>query len=143
MEAAAASLKLVLQLFGVRGPGELESAFAAMSKLRIEAVAIVDDPMLIAHARSAADMAVKQRLPSIGFIEMAEAGGLFAYGVNLPALARRAAVYVDKILKGTNPGDLPVEQPTKFELIVNLKTAKAIGLTIPQNLLFRADRVIE
>jgi putative ABC transport system substrate-binding protein len=143
MEAAAASLKVELQQFGVRSPNEFENAFAAMSKRRVEAVAINDDPMLIANVGTAASLAARHRIPSIGFIEVAGGGGLMAYGVSLPAMAHRAAVFVDKILKGTRPGDLPVEQPTKFEFVINLQTAKQIGVTIPQSVLFRADKVIK
>ena len=99
--------------------------------------------MLIAQAGRIADLARKHHLPTIGFVEYARTGGLLAYGVNFPDLWRRAAVFVDKILKGAKPVDLPVEQPTKFELVINLKTAKALGLTIPQTLLLRADQVIE
>jgi putative ABC transport system substrate-binding protein len=143
MEGTAAALKLELQPFGVRSASEFESAFAAMGKQRIEGVAIYTDPMMIANARAVASLATKYRIPSIGFIEIAEAGGLLAYGIDLPAMWRRVGYFVDKILKGANPGDLPVERATKFELVVNMKTAKAIGITIPQSLVLRADKVIE
>ena len=99
--------------------------------------------MLMGGARGLATLAAKNRLPSTGFKEFAEAGGLMAYAVDLPELSRRAAVFVDKILKGAKPADLPVEQPTKFELVINLKTAKALGLTIPQSVFIRADEVIQ
>jgi putative ABC transport system substrate-binding protein len=143
MEVTARSLKLEVQTFAIRNPGEFERAFAAMSKERVEAVAILEDAMIIGNAEAAASLAARHRIPSIGFTEVAEAGGLMAYGVNTPAMFRRAAVFVDKILKGANPGDLPIERATKFELVVNLKAATALGVTIPQSILLRADRVIE
>ncbi len=143
MESTAKLLKVRLQQFEARGPNEFEGAFSAMAKRRVDAVAIIEDGVLIAHARGIADLAVRHRLPSTGFREFAEAGGLVGYGVNFPEMFRRVAVFVDKILKGAKPADLPVEQPTKFELILNLKTAKALGLTIPRSLLLRADQVIE
>jgi putative ABC transport system substrate-binding protein len=143
MEPAAQLLKIELQQVEIRGPDELESAFPAMAKRRADALAIIDDAMFIAHARRIADLAVKNRMPSVGFKEHVAAGGLMGYGVNLSDLWRRAATYVDKILKGTKPADLPVEQPTRFELVINLKTAKALGLTLPQSILIRADQVIQ
>jgi putative ABC transport system substrate-binding protein len=143
MEPTAKSLKVELQQFKVRGPNEFESAFTAMAKRRVDAVVINEEPMLIANAKGIADLAAKQRLPSIGFKEIAEAGGLMAYGVNIPEMWRRAATYIDKILKGAKPGELPIEQATRFELVINLKTAKALGITIPQSILVRADKVIE
>jgi putative ABC transport system substrate-binding protein len=143
MEAGARSMKVELQHFQARGPNEFESAFATMAKRRVEAVAIVEDGMMIANAGVAAGLATRYRIPSIGFIAVAEAGGLMAYGVNILEQNRRAAVFVDKILKGTRPGDIPIERATKFELVVNMKTAKALGLTMPQPFLMRADRVIE
>ncbi len=143
MESTAKLLKVRLQQFEARGPKEFEGAFSAMAKRRVDAVAIIEDGVLIAHARGIADLAAKHRLLSTGFREFAEAGGLVGYGVNFPEMFRRVAVFVDKILKGAKPGDLPVEQPTKFELVINLKSAKALGLTIPQSLLLRADQVIE
>jgi putative ABC transport system substrate-binding protein len=143
MEAAAASLKLNLRQFGVRGPDEFEAAFAEMARQRVEAVAIAEDPMLVANAGVAAGLAMKQRIPAIGFIEVADAGGLLTYGVNFPAMFHRAAYFVDRILKGANPGELPIERATTFDLVVNMKTAKALGINIPQSILVRADRVIE
>jgi putative ABC transport system substrate-binding protein len=143
MELTATSLKLTLQEFEVRGPREFESAFTAMAKRRVDAVVITDDPMLIANVGELAALAAKSRLPSMGFKEFGQAGGLMAYAVSLPELFRHAAVSVDKILKGAKPADLPVERPTKFELVINVKTAKALGLTIPQSLLIRADEVIQ
>jgi putative ABC transport system substrate-binding protein len=143
MEPAAKSLKVELQQFKVRGPNEFESAFTAMAKRRVDAVVINEEPMLIANAKGIADLAAKQRLPSIGFKEIAETGGLMAYGVNILEMYRRAAVFIDKILKGTNPSELPIEQATRFELVINRKTAKAVGIKIPNSILFRADTVIE
>jgi putative ABC transport system substrate-binding protein len=104
----------------------------------------LDDPLFVAHRTRVADLAAKTRLPAIyGFREYVESGGLMSYGVNVPDLYKRAATYVDKIFKGTKPADLPVEQPMKFDLVINLKTAKALGLTIPQSILYRADKVIK
>ncbi len=127
MEAAPESLKLELQQFGVRSPGEFESTFAAMSKERVEAVAIMEDTMIIANAAAVVSLAARHRILSIGFVEIAEAGGLMAYGVNIPAMYRRAAVFVDKILKGAKPGDLPIEQATTFELVINLQDRESAG----------------
>jgi putative tryptophan/tyrosine transport system substrate-binding protein len=143
MEVTAKSLKLELQQFLVRGLGEFDSAFAAMAKRRVDAVVSTDDPVLVANAVAIAKLAVKMRLPLVGIPEFAEAGSLLAYGVNRLDLFRRAAYFVDKIIKGTKPGDIPVEQATRFETVVNLKTAKALGVTIPQSFLLRTDRVIE
>ena len=143
MQATAASLKLELQPVEVRGPEEFERAFSAIGAGRDDALAVVEDAMLISNARPLADLAARNRLPSIGFLDFVEAGGLMAYGVNLVEVFRRAAVFVDKILKGTRPADLPVERSTRFDFVINLKTAKMLGLTIPQLILLRADRVIE
>jgi putative ABC transport system substrate-binding protein len=126
-----------------RGPSEFESALVAIATWRVDALAITDDLTLINNAKGLAALAAKRRLPSTGFKEFAEAGGLIGYGVNFPEMHRRAAVFVDKILKGAKPADLPVEQVTKFELVVNLKAAKALGLMIPQSALIRADEVIQ
>ena len=143
MERTARSLGLELQQVNVGGPEEFNAAFSTIVKGRAGALSVFDDAMLIAQARRVADLAAKNRLPTIGFSELAEAGGLMSYGVNFPDLWRRAATYVDKILKGAKPADLPVEQPTKFEFIINLQTAKQIGLMIPQSVLYRADKVIK
>jgi putative ABC transport system substrate-binding protein len=143
MERTARSLGLELQQVNVGGPEEFNAAFSTIVKGRAGALSVFDDAMLIAQARRVADLAAKNRLPTIGFSELAEAGGLMSYGVNFPDLWRRAATYVDKILKGAKHADLPVEQPTKFEFIINLKIAKQIGLTIPQSVLYRADKVIK
>ena len=141
---AARSLGLQRQLLEARGPRDFDGAFAAMAKERVGALLVVTDPAFIPHRARLVDLAVKNRLPSIFTQrEDAEAGGLMSYGPRLSDLHRRGATYVDKILKGAKPADLPVEEPTKFELVVNLKTAKALGLTIPQSLSQRADQVIE
>ena len=142
MELTAQSLGVEVHRVEVRGPNEFDSAFSGMTKRRVDALVIAQDAMLTAHVRRIAELAVKSRLPSSGFTDHAEAGGLMGYGVNDLDLWRRAAIFVDKILKGTKPTDLPVEQAMKFELIINLKTAKQIGVTIPPNVLARADKVI-
>ena len=143
MHAVAAKLKLELIPVGVTSPYEFENAMTELRKQNIGAVAIYDDAMLIANSDLLARLATRQRVPSFGFSEIAEPGGLLAYGVDLPALAHRSAAFADKILRGANPGELPIEQPTKFELVINMKTAKALGIKIPQSILVRADRVIE
>jgi len=143
MALTATSLKVALQQFEARGPSEFESAFTAMAKRRIEALVTTNDAMLIANAGGLAALAAQRRLPSVGFKQFAQAGGLMSYGVDFPGLYRRAAVFVDKILKGAKPADLPVERATRFDLLINLKTAKALGLTIAQSLLSRADEVIQ
>ena len=141
---AARSLSLHLQLLEARGPEGFDGAFAAMAKERVGALLVVQDPAFIPHRARLVDLAATNRLPSIFTQrEDAEAGGLMSYGPSLSDLYRRAGSYVHKILKGAKPGDLAVEQPTKFELIINLRTAKALGLTIPPSLLQRADQVIE
>jgi putative tryptophan/tyrosine transport system substrate-binding protein len=143
LDPAATFLKVELQHVEVRAPEELDTAFATLIKRRVEAVAIVDDALIITQARRIAELARRNRLPTIGFREYAEADGLMAYAVHFPDLWRRAALFADRILKGAKPADLPVEQPNKFELVINLKAAKALGLTIPQSLLLRADEVLE
>jgi putative tryptophan/tyrosine transport system substrate-binding protein len=144
IQATGQALGVQLQLLEVRGPEDFESAFAAMARDRAEALIILGDPLTLSHRMRIVDLAAKSRLPGIYDVqEFVEAGGLMAYGPSLPDLFRRAAAYVDKILKGAKPGTLPVEQPMKFELTINLKTAKALGLTIPQSVLFLADRVIQ
>ncbi len=143
-QVAGRSLGVQLQVLEARDPNEFDRAFTAMVKQRAEALLVLADPMSLQHRTPLAQLAGKNRLPSIyGFREYVDAGGLLSYGPNLSDLFRRAATYVDKILKGAKPADLPVEQPTKFELVINMKTAKALGLTIPQSLLLRADQVVE
>jgi len=144
-ESAARALHLQLQSFEVTRPGDLDRAFAAMTTGRAEALVVpAVNPLAYSNRSEIARLAQTHRLPSIyGERSYADAGGLIGYGPNAADLWRRAAVYVDKILKGAKPGDLPVEQPTQFELVINLKTAKALGLTIPPSLVRRADRVIE
>jgi ABC-type uncharacterized transport system substrate-binding protein len=143
IEITTKSLNLGLQQFAVRGPNEFENAFSAMVQKSVEAVAIQEDGMLNANVRTAGDLAMRKRLPLIGNTEVPRAGGVLGYGVNFPEVFRSAAYFVDNILKGAKPADLPVQQPTKFELVINLKTAKALGITIPQSLLSRADEVIQ
>jgi len=141
---AARALGLRLQPLEARGPSDIDSAFAAMTSEQAGAVMVLVDSMLLDHRTRIADLAARRRLPAVyGLSDHVEAGGLMAYGPNRLDIFRRAATYVDKILKGAKPGDLPVEQPTKFALVINLKTAKALGLTIPPSLLQRADQVIE
>jgi putative ABC transport system substrate-binding protein len=143
-QAAGQALGVQLQLLEVRGSEEFERAFAAMTTEHAEALITLGDPLTVSHRMRIVDLAAKSRLPTMYDVrEFVEAGGLMAYGPSLPDLFRHAAAYVDKILKGAKPGTLPVEQPMKFELIINLKTAKALGLTIPPSVLFLADRVIQ
>jgi len=133
-----------LQVVEARGPADIDRAFSDMTRARAGALTVLSTPMFSSKRRRLVDLAAKNRLPALfSFREYVDAGGLMSYGPNLADLFRRAATYVDKILKGAKPGDLPVEQPTKFELVINLKTAKALGLTIPQSLLLRADEVIK
>jgi len=144
VKGAARLLGMQLQLLEARSPAEFDGAFAAMAKERVAALVVVPDSMFQLHRAQLGDLAARSRLPAAyGVREYAEAGGLMSYGPSLPDLWRRAATFVGKILKGAKPADLPVEQPTKFELVINLKTAKALGLTIPRSLLLRADEVIE
>jgi putative ABC transport system substrate-binding protein len=143
-ESAAKLLGLVVQSVGVRGSKELDAAFVAMKRARADAVMVLETTAFFADRRRIADLAVMHRLPMAAQAkEFAEAGALVSYGTDYPDLFRRAATFVDKILKGAKPADLPVEQPTKFELVINLKTAKALGLTVPPSLLRRADEVIQ
>jgi putative ABC transport system substrate-binding protein len=143
METTAQSLKLELEQFPVRGPSEFEGAFERMERGHILAVATGDDSMLIANLGAIASLATRHRLVSVGSKGLAQAGGLMGYGVDFFATYRRAAVFVDRILKGAKPADIPIEQATKFEFILNLKTAKALGLDVPPIMLVRADEVIE
>ncbi|HET8563841.1 MAG TPA: ABC transporter substrate-binding protein, partial [Candidatus Binatia bacterium] len=141
-EAASPVLGVTLRSFEVRSSADFDRAFSAVTNQRLDALLAFEDPLTLAHRRKIAEFAAKRRLPAMYEPkEFAEAGGLMSYGPSFPDLYR-AATYVDKILKGAKPADLPVEQPTKFELVINLKAAKQIGLTIPPNLLARADRVI-
>jgi len=140
---AAKALKLEVQPFEVRSPDQFDSTFAAVSAQHFTAVLIQEEPMLVSNAKSAANHAASYRLPSIGYATLAEAGGLIGYGASYTDMFRRSAVFVDKILKGAKPGELPIEQAMTFELVINLKTAKALGLTIAQSVIARADKVIE
>jgi putative ABC transport system substrate-binding protein len=143
-EAGAGALSLQLEMIEVRNPEELDGAFSAMTAKGAEAVFVFPSPMLFTERRRIVDLALRYRLPSMaverGFPEL---GGLMSYGASLRDLWRGAATFVDKIIKGAKPGDLPVQQPTKYELVINLKTVKALGLEIPPQLLARADEVIE
>ena len=144
LEAPAQPLGIQLQSVHVQSPDDFENAFLTITKGRADALLIVRSSLIRIHATRIADFAEKRRLPTMYDDRLfVEAGGLMSYGANVPDFYRRAAVFVDKILKGAKPADLPVEQPTKFEFVVNLKTAKQIGLTIPPNVLVRADRVIK
>ena len=143
-ELAARALGVQLQYLDVLSPKDIEVAFRAASKGRADAVLVLQSPVFVNERTQLADLAVKSRLPAIyDRREFVDDGGLICYGTNFADLSRRAATYVDKILKGAKPADLPVEQPTKVELIINLKAAKQIGLTIPPNVLVRADKVIK
>jgi putative tryptophan/tyrosine transport system substrate-binding protein len=143
LELAAGALKVRVQYLDIRSPKDIEPAFQEARKGRAEAVLALTGPVIANQRKQTVDLALKSRLPAIyGQPEYIEAGGLMSYGVSFTDLHRRAATYVDKILKGAKPADLPIEQPTKFEFVVNLKAAKQIGLTIPQKVLARADRVI-
>jgi putative tryptophan/tyrosine transport system substrate-binding protein len=144
MERAARAFGMKVQHLDVQSPKDIETAFGAASKGHAEAVLVLTSGVFTSHRTQLADLAVKYRLPATYYRrEFAEDGGLMSYGVSFTDLDRRAATYVDKILKGAKPADLPVEQPTKFELIINLNAAKQIGLTIPPNVLVRADTVIK
>ena len=143
LRVAAESLSLRLQLFEARGPEEFDRAFADMTRARINGLAIMGSTFL-PHRAKLAELAITARLPVIAFLrEFTEAGALLSYGVNMSDFVGRGAVYVDRILKGARPADLAVEQPTKFELVINLRTAKALGLSVPPTLLARAEEVIE
>jgi putative ABC transport system substrate-binding protein len=144
LRVAAPQLGLVLQSPEVRGPGDFDGAFAAIRKERPDALMVLGDPLTVQFRASIVDFAAQEHIPTMYPLRVfAEAGGLIAYGADVNDLFYRAAGYVDKILKGAKPADLPVEEPTKFELVINLKTAKALALTIPPSLLLQADRVIE
>ena len=142
-EVAARALGVRLQFVEARGPENFGRAFSDMTRARAGALTVLTSNMFVTERRRLVDLAAKNRLPAVYNVrEFIDAGGLMSYGPDLADLYRRAATYVDKILKGAKPGDLPVEQPTKFELVINVKTAKTLGLTIPQSVLGRADEVI-
>ena len=144
LETAAKPLGLHLNLTAARDLGGIEAALSTIPREGVGALVVLDDGIFVHHRTRIASLALQSRLPTVNALrEEVEAGGLMAYGPNLTALAGRAAYFVDKILKGAKPGDLPIEQPTKFELVINLKTARALGLKIPRSLLLRADQVIE
>jgi putative ABC transport system substrate-binding protein len=144
IEVAAKGLRMQVQAFGVQVPNDFDKAFSTMSRETVHAIIVIQSPAFSNERARLVGLAVKNRLPVMyPQSEFAEAGGLMSYGPSVLDLFRRAASYVDKILKGAKPADLPVEQPTKFELVINLKTAKQIGITIPQSMLYRADRVIK
>jgi ABC-type uncharacterized transport system substrate-binding protein len=144
IELPAGPFRVKLQYLDIRDPKDIETAFRAASKGRAEALLVLASPLFVLQRTQLTDLALKNRLPAIyDRREFVDDGGLMSYGTNFADMSRRAATYVDKILKGAKPADLPVEQPTKFELVINLKAAKQIGLTIPPNVLARADKVIK
>ena len=143
IETAAKTMKVELHQFPVKAPAELPGVFSAMTKKRVDAALIVEDPLLNSNVGIIAALAETHRFPASGLTTFADAGGLLGYGGNRPLVYSRAANFVDKIFKGTKPGDIPFERATTFELIINLKTAKALAIKIPQQVLQRADRVIE
>jgi putative ABC transport system substrate-binding protein len=143
IEPMAKALKVELEVVQVRRVDEFAAAFSAMGRRRIEGVVLIDDALLTASVQQLADLAAKARIPAIGGREYAQAGGLMAYAVNFPVIWRRSAVFVDKIFRGAKRADLPIEQATTFEFVVNVKTAKALGLSIRPSVLARADEIIE
>jgi putative ABC transport system substrate-binding protein len=143
MQSAATALRLTLGVARAEGPSEFDRAFEAMAGSQVDAVVVTEDGEFAPNFRTIAALALKNRLPSIGAKEYAETGGLIGYGANILALYRRAAYFVDRILKGAKPDELPVEQPTRFDLVANVKTANRLGLEFPPTLLARADEVIE
>jgi putative ABC transport system substrate-binding protein len=143
MQSAAAALSLTLGVARLQGPGEFGRAFQSMAGSSVDAVIVTEDGEFAPDFRTIAALALQNRLPSIGVKEYGEAGGLIGYGANILALYRRAAYFVDRILKGAKPADLPVEQPTRFDLVVNFRTANTLGVKFPPKLLARADEVIE
>ena len=142
-EVAARALGVQLQIVEARGPEDFDRAFSTMISARADAMVVLATAAFATQRRRLVELALKNRLPAVySFREYVDVGGLMSYGPNLNDLSRRAATYVDKILRGVKPGDLPVEQPTRFELVINLKAAKDLGLTIPQSMIARADDVI-
>jgi putative ABC transport system substrate-binding protein len=143
-QAAASKLHLTLETLRASTPSELAQALSRIDRHRLDALVVSIDTLFFVHQQRIAEAVSRARVPAVfPLIDFVQVGGLMSYAADLVAMSQRAATYVDKILKGAKPGDLPVEQPTKFELVINLKTAKALGLTIPQSLLLRADQVIE
>jgi putative ABC transport system substrate-binding protein len=144
IETASKAMHIEIQSLGVREPEDFDDAFAAMRRDRPNAIFMITDALMGLNRNRVVEFAAENRLAAIYEVrDSVDDGGLMSYGPNLPDLFARAAYYIDKILKGAKPGDLPMEQPSKFELVINLKTAKALGLTIPQSILARADEVIE
>jgi putative tryptophan/tyrosine transport system substrate-binding protein len=144
LDGAAARARVAFQSFPIRDAAELTKAFSAMTRERVDAIVVVNGPEVYAERKRIAELALEHRLPAIyGSAEYVDAGGLLAYGPSYKELFRRAAIYVDKILKGAKPGDLPIEQPTTFELVINANTARALGVAIPPSVLARANRVIQ
>ena len=143
LDTSAARMRIALQSIGIRSANELPDAFSAMTKGRIEAIIVVGGPLMFAERKRIAELANKQRLPAMySATEYAEAGGLMSYAPSYRDLFRRAGVFVNRILKGANPAELPIEQPTTFELVINSITARELGIVIPPAMLARADRVI-
>jgi putative ABC transport system substrate-binding protein len=142
MTQTAKAIKVTLQPINARHLDELQAAFE-LAKSQVEALTVADDGFLIANAGRIAELAIKSRLPSLGFREYCEAGGLAAYGVDFPHIWRGAAAFIDKILKGKKPADLPIEQATRFEFVINLKTARTLGFDVPPAMSARANQVIE
>ena len=143
MQKTATSLKIELEQIAIRKSAELENAFAQIAAQKFDGVAVFEDGITVANAATIAQLGVNERLPLTGFVEIAKAGGLIGYGANIPALFRRAGYFVDRILRGQKPADIPVEQPTKFDLVINTRTAKALGYPIPPTLLAAADELVE
>jgi putative ABC transport system substrate-binding protein len=144
LKAAARTFSVQLQVFDAQSPDQIDSAFAAMTRERAAALLVLTDSVFVGQRRRVADLAASNRLPAMYYQrEFVDAGGLISYGASLSDIYRHAATHVDRILRGAKPGDLPVEQPTKFELVINLKTANALGITIPKSVLARADEVIQ
>jgi putative ABC transport system substrate-binding protein len=138
----ARAIKVELRPFNARSLDELDGALG-LAKAQTEALTVIEDGLFLANAKRIADLAIANRLPSIGFREYCQAGGLVAYGVDFPYIWRQAGILIDKILRGAKPADLPIQQATRFEIVINLKTVKALGLTVPPTMLLRADEVIE
>jgi putative ABC transport system substrate-binding protein len=143
LQSAANALQLELQQFDAPGPGEFEAAFSAMAKRSVDAIVFQEDAVFLNNLKTIAELAARHSLPFAGSSEFAEAGALIGYGVDFMQMCRRAAVFVEKILKGAKPADLPVEQATTFETVLNLRAARSLGLTMPTSILLRAERVIE